>query len=110
MAGSRSLFPARVAALATVLMVPLAAAAQPAAVATGQKLAGQMCQQCHVIAPSKAASWTDAPTFESIAARPGLTAASLSAIIQKPHMHMTNDQRPKNEADALAAYILSLRK
>ena len=70
----------------------------------------KMCQQCHVIVPSNGAGWTDAPSFESIANRSGQTAAALSATIQKPHLHMLNDQRPKPEADLLAAYIISLRK
>ena len=107
MPGRLPCFPAWMAAVALMMLAPFAASAAPA---NGRGLAEQLCQQCHVIAPSKAASWTDAPTFESIANRPGLTATRLSAIIQKPHLHMTNDQRPKQEADALAAYILSLRK
>ena len=36
--------------------------------------------------------------------------SSTSTFVQKPHMNMLNDQRPKAEADAIATYILSLRK
>jgi len=82
----------------------------PDTAASGKALAEQYCVSCHVIVPSNQAGWTDAPPFAAIANRPGATAASLSAIIQKPHMNMLNDKRPKPEADALAAYIISLRK
>jgi len=89
-----------------------AAAAQPARdqVATGRNLAGQYCVTCHVITPSEQGSWTDAPKFTAIANRPGITAAAISATVQKSHVNMMNDQRPKPEADAIAAYVMSLRK
>jgi mono/diheme cytochrome c family protein len=82
----------------------------PNTAAAGKALAQQYCVSCHVIGPSNQAGWTDAPSFVAIANKPGTTAAGLSAIIQKPHMNMLNDQRPKPEADALATYIVSLRK
>jgi mono/diheme cytochrome c family protein len=97
---------------ASVMVAAWPVHAQPApnAVASGKRLAEQLCVDCHIIAPSGTAGWTDAPAFGAIANRPGLTVAGLSAIIQKPHLHMLNAERPKNEADALAAYIISLRK
>jgi hypothetical protein len=63
-----------------------------------------------MVTPSGARGWTDAPAFEAIANRPGTTVATLSAIIQKPHMKMLNTERPKGEADAIAAYIISLHQ
>ncbi|MDR3533350.1 MAG: hypothetical protein P4L90_22675 [Rhodopila sp.] len=78
--------------------------------AAGQQLAQQFCAQCHVIAPSSARGWTDAPAFDAIANRPATTAATLTAFIQKPHMHMLNTGRPPGEANEIATYIMSLRK
>ena len=78
--------------------------------AAGKRLAEQYCVSCHVIVPSGQRGWTDAPSFQAIAGRPGVTAAQLSAVIQQPHTKMLNDQRRKTEADAIAAYIVSLRK
>jgi mono/diheme cytochrome c family protein len=97
--------------VAGLLAMVQSAAAQPAPnpVAPGKQLAQQYCVQCHVIVPSTKPGWTDAPAFDAIANRPGVTAAKLSEVAQKPHMHMMNDERPKNEADAIAAYIISLR-
>ena len=78
--------------------------------ATGRNLAEQLCSQCHVVVPSGQPGWTDAPAFDAIANGQGATAAKLSAFIQKPHMHMLNTGRPQGEADAIAAYIISLHK
>jgi mono/diheme cytochrome c family protein len=99
-------------AMAGLLLTVRAAIAQPAPspVAEGKKLAVQDCVQCHVVIPTGKPGWTDAPAFDVIANRPGATAARLSATVQKGHIHMLNDQRPKPEADAIAAYIISLRK
>jgi len=79
-------------------------------VAVGRHLAEQFCTPCHLIAPTGFSSWTDAPDFDAIAHRRGVTAQQLSAIIQEPHMHMLNTERPPGEADAIAAYIMSLRR
>jgi mono/diheme cytochrome c family protein len=88
------------------------ATAQPVlnTVAEGKQLAQQYCVTCHVITPTGNGGWTDAPRFDAIANRPDVSAAQISAFLGKPHMNMLNDQRPKAEADAIATYILSLRK
>jgi mono/diheme cytochrome c family protein len=82
----------------------------PNTAAAGQQLAEKYCVTCHIIGPSGHGGWTDAPRFDAIANRPNVSAAQISAFVQKPHMNMLNDQRPKPEADAIATYILSLRK
>ena len=87
----------------------LPAAAAPSPVEAGRTIAERDCSQCHNIAPGGGSSWTNAPSFQSVADRQGQTAAAVSAYLQKPHLHMLNDNRPKAEADAIAAYILSLR-
>jgi cytochrome c len=103
--------------LATVAMVFVAMSAQCANaqsatenVAAGQALAQQYCAECHIVVPSGNRGWTDAPAFVEIANRQGTTQAKLSAFIQTPHMHMLNTDRPPHEADAISAYIMSLRK
>jgi mono/diheme cytochrome c family protein len=87
------------------------ASAQPVpnTAAAGLRLSEQYCITCHTVVPSRERGWTDAPSFPEIANRPGVTAAKLSEVVQKPHMNMMNDQRPKDEADAIATYIISLR-
>ena len=84
---------------------------QPAVneVAMGLDIAQRLCSECHVVISSNKGGWTDAPAFEVIANRPTATATALSRFIQQPHMHMLNSARPPREADAISAYIMSLR-
>lgn len=78
-------------------------------VADGQRIAAGLCARCHVIAPTGAGSWTDAPPFEAIANRPGMTRDWLANFVQQPHMHMLTDDYTRPQADSIAAYIMSLR-
>lgn len=78
--------------------------------ASGQKLSQQFCAECHVVAPNGKSGWTDAPAFDAIANKSGATLSTLTAYIEKPHMHMVNTGRPPAEANDIAAYILTFRK
>ena len=86
------------------------AAPTPEAVAAGQKLAQKYCADCHVIESTPKPAWNDPPPFQTTANRPDVTAASLAAHIRKPHGNLATNARPRAEADALAAYVLSLRR
>ncbi len=79
-------------------------------VAAGGRLAADLCSQCHVVAANGRTGWTNAPAFETIGNRPGETAAKLSAFIQQPQPQMLHTNQPKGDADAIAAYIMSLRR
>lgn len=110
-------FACTIAALATVATVIVAMSAQCAnaqsatkIVAAGQALSQRYCIECHIVVPSSKRGWTDAPSFEEIANREGVTRAKLSGFIQQPHMHMLNTDRPPHEADEISAYIMSLRR
>jgi mono/diheme cytochrome c family protein len=109
-AGSRPL--SVVIAVACLAIVPIVAFADPVPndIAAGQKLADQICSNCHVIAATSKPAWTDPPPFAVIANRPATTNADLIAHIQKQHANMPATARPAAEANAIAAYILSLRK
>jgi mono/diheme cytochrome c family protein len=97
--------------LATGLALPAGrAAAAPDAVAEGRSLAEGLCARCHAIAPNRPNRWTDAPSFESIANRPGMTRTWLVDFIPKPHMHMSAWNYNPTQVDSIAAYILSLRR
>ncbi len=74
----------------------------------GLALAQKYCVECHIVDPSASRGWTDAPAFEALANRPGMTVAFLSAVIEKPHMKMLNTGRPPSDAQAIAAYIMTL--
>jgi mono/diheme cytochrome c family protein len=79
------------------------------AVSEGDQIAQKTCAVCHVIEPTGSGSWTDAPSFESVANRPGMTQQWLADFVRKPHMHMVTDQYTPAQANALAAFILSQR-
>jgi mono/diheme cytochrome c family protein len=104
------IIPFAVAAIYLATLPRFGFADPPPNAAAGLKLAEQYCVRCHQIAPTSRRGWTDAPAFEAIANRPGTSAEMLSATIQKPHMKMLNTQRPVDEANDIAVYIMSLRK
>jgi cytochrome c len=84
--------------------------AQSAAISEGHQLAQTTCAVCHVIVPNGPGSWTDAPSFESVANRPGITQQWLTNFIQEPnHKHMLMEQYTQAQASDIAAYILSMR-
>ena len=58
--------------------------AQTASVADGHQPASGLCARCHVIERGGGSGWTDAPSFESIANRPGVTGAWLSDVVLAP--------------------------
>lgn len=78
-------------------------------VTEGHQLSDAMCARCHVAQTNGPASWTDAPSLESIANRPGITRAWLADFIPKPHAHMLTADYTPAQAQSIAAYIMSLR-
>ncbi len=97
-----------------LVLVPLLAFGEPVQAApspaeSGRTMAKRDCSECHNIEPGGGGGWTNAPSFQSVADRPGQSAAAVSAYLRKPHFQMLHDNRPKAEADAIAAYIMSLR-
>ena len=119
----------RIMATATLLCATAfaltAPAAQPAAkadpqLARGEHLARLVCSACHVVASDQ--EWPPllqqpAPAFAEIAQRPGVSAVALQKFITSTHwdekslpMRMPDLQIPKDEAQAVVRYILSLRK
>jgi mono/diheme cytochrome c family protein len=86
------------------------AVAQTSPATEGQKIAQRRCAECHVIVAHGPGSWTDAPSFESIANRPDITRNWLITFIPKPHVHMEMEKYTHAQVESLADYILSLRQ
>jgi mono/diheme cytochrome c family protein len=75
----------------------------------GRELAGQICTDCHAVRPAEVDSPNrKAPSFEDIAAVPGITAIALKVALRSSHREMPNLILNENEADQIIAYILSL--
>lgn len=88
-------------------------------VANGHQLALQICSACHIAAPDQSAPpilTNPAPSFQTIADRPGTSAASLQNFLLSIHLSlangkdMPNPQLTEDQANDLAAYVMSLRR
>ena len=84
--------------------------AQPASVARGHEVAQRICARCHVIDASGSGSWTNAPSFESIANQPGITRAWIADYVGQLPMHMPVRDYTPAQLNDVASYILSLRR
>jgi hypothetical protein len=50
-----------------------------------------------------------APTFETVAKTPGITAIALTAVLRTPHRNMPNIIIADDDLRNVAAYVLSLQ-
>jgi len=76
----------------------------------GHALASAVCDACHEI--EKGALETDAgaaPSFQSIARNPAMTALALRVFLGAPHADMPDLILTTAEADDVIAYIVSLK-
>ncbi|MEY9884784.1 c-type cytochrome [Bradyrhizobium sp. USDA 329] len=78
-------------------------------IAEGHRLARAWCQTCHAVEPHMIGVFDEAPGFQAIADRQGTTALSLKVFLRTSHQNMPNLVISPEQADALSAYILSLR-
>ena len=98
---------------------PLVAAAEPTGNPTeGHRLVLKICSACHVVASDQQNApllHHPAPDFETIAARPGISAPPLQLFILTTHLDigppekMPNPQLTEDQAADIASYIASLR-
>ena len=78
----------------------------------GRKLALEVCAACHaVLADQSQSPVADAPSFEAVAATPGMTAAALNVwLTAQDHPTMPNIIPSQTAVQDVSAYILSLRE
>ena len=83
---------------------------EPGNVAKGQRIASEVCAQCHAVGAGRVRSPNRAaPGFADIAASPGLTATAIRVWLQTPHPTMPNLKLDNEEKDSIVAYLLSLK-
>jgi mono/diheme cytochrome c family protein len=117
----------RIGTLVLLAMLPAGAAVAqhlPGEPEEGRELARQWCVECHDLTPgSREPSAVaiarpeepgevvivEAPAFQAIADNPGATEAALRFFLQTPHANMPNLRLSLGQADAVIAYILSLK-
>lgn len=99
------------AALAAGVLAPEAVPAQTMSdPAAGEKLALQVCAQCHFVAENQPLiPRADAPPFDVIAADPSVTELGLRVFLRTPHRNMPDLQLSQQEADDVISFILSLK-
>lgn len=78
-------------------------------VAAGRDVAQTWCVNCHVVSGQQKQGSDQAPTWNSIANRPGETSATLHAFLARPHGGMPDFKLSKTQIDDVIAYILSLK-
>ena len=95
-------------------------AAVKAAIAKGERIARNQCWPCHVVADDQKEApilRTPTPSFRALANRPDATVEALGHFLEKTHwdmqsmpLQMPNQELTKQERQAVARYILSLRR
>lgn len=87
------------------------AAAQAQDVQQGSQLALEICASCHaVLAGQTESPVAEAPSFEAIAATPGMTAAALNFwLTAHDHPTMPRIRFSQDEVRDVSAYILGLK-
>lgn len=99
------------AALSGLLLGGTPAAAQEAGDAPrGLRLAREVCSSCHAVEAREVLSpVSQAPTFDEVADRPGVTGMGLTAFLRTPHRTMPDLILKPGEIDDIVAHILGLK-
>lgn len=96
---------------AGLLLAAAPAAAQELGDAvTGERLAQELCAECHAIRPDQILiPDADATHFADTASKPGMTTRALRVWLQSSHPTMPNIVLGPQETDDLVAFIMSLK-
>jgi len=94
--------------VATMIAIP--AHVQGQELQTGASLARQVCAECHAVQRQEARSPdVRAPTFQQLAAAPGMIRTALTVALTTPHAGMPMFRLTSEQREDIIAYILSLR-
>jgi mono/diheme cytochrome c family protein len=98
-------------AITSLIALPGAAAAQDLGTPElGKEYAARGCVECHdVEARGEISPNPDAPSFQSVADTPGMSARALAVWLQTSHPTMPNLIIKPDDMDNVIAYIMSLR-
>jgi mono/diheme cytochrome c family protein len=103
----------RIVALAAFLITLMAGLVQAQDVSErlkGATFAQQICAECHAVQAGQPQSPNgQAPTFETVAKTPGMTAIALTAILRTSHRAMPNIILADNDLRNVIAYIMTLK-
>jgi mono/diheme cytochrome c family protein len=74
----------------------------------GQEVARHICGSCHAIGKGTSPA-ADAPSFDTLAATPGMTQLALTVALRSAHKTMPALVLAPDEHNDVIAYILSLK-
>lgn len=77
-------------------------------VENGRHLSERWCTECHAITPAPGKS--RAPSFAAIAARDTISAGMIASFLRLPHATMPNVPLRGNDAQDIAAFVMSTKK
>ncbi|ABE39432.1 c-type cytochrome [Rhodopseudomonas pseudopalustris] len=76
----------------------------------GETLAKRWCTSCHVVSDEQRKGSDLAPSFASIASRPGFDEHTLATFLLEPHPKMSGMALSRTETKNLAAYIAEQKR
>ena len=107
----------RLGVTALLLLAGLASAGaveQAGLLEEGRRIARESCSQCHLAdgagKSALPAPKLPGPTFGAVAAMSSTTSVAIKVFLKTPHANMPDIILSEAEIDALAVYILSLRR
>jgi mono/diheme cytochrome c family protein len=78
--------------------------------AAGLSFARSICAECHAVERGERTSPNPlSPSFEEIAAVPGMTGTALAVVLSNPHREMPDLILERDELSDVVAYILTLK-
>lgn len=95
-------------ALGLLVAPPAFAADLPGDPVAGQRLAEDVCAECHAIAPDRDDPGI-APTFMEAVDHPAVTEMALRVFLQTPHATMPDIRLNAEETDDIISYLLELQ-
>jgi mono/diheme cytochrome c family protein len=75
----------------------------------GRRLSERWCVECHAIGPAQGKRIRAQP-LASIAAKETVTAEMIASFLRLPHATMPNLPLTRNDAQDIAAFIMSMKK
>ena len=88
---------------------PAMAAGDSVVPVEGQRIAREICAECHTVDPGDFEEFDVVPSFARIAADPAVTEISLRIFLRTPHWSMPNIMLTPAETTEIVDYILSLK-
>ena len=77
----------------------------------GQRLAEEVCAECHAVRPGEASSpRRSAPSFQRIADTPGMTATALTVALRTSHKTMPNIMLDPKETREIIGYLTGMAR